>query len=61
VVDGVARFSGLTLGKLPKGSTLQLEATASGLIPAMTNPIKFWIPAARTAHPSHITKARHRA
>jgi hypothetical protein len=61
VVDGVATFSGLTLGKVRKGYTLQLRATASGLIPAMTNPIGVSLLARRASHMSRISKARHGA
>jgi hypothetical protein len=61
VVDGVARFSGLTLGKVRKGLKLQVQATASGLSPTMTNPITISLPATATPRPSRIRKARHGA
>jgi hypothetical protein len=61
-VNGVASFSGLTLSSARKGETLQVQATASGLTAATTNPFNVLPAAARILpHQSRKENARHRA
>jgi hypothetical protein len=61
VVNGIATFAGLSLAKVPKGFTLQLQATASGLASAVTNPIRVSLRPPKVIHPSRARIARHRA